>query len=51
MLELDSASYHFDKAFKGYTEIDDKKGQATTLFKIGWVYKKEAISKVRCKAI
>ncbi|GAL72092.1 sensory transduction histidine kinase [Jejuia pallidilutea] len=40
LLELDSASYHFDKAFKGYTEIDDKKGQATTLFKIGWVYKK-----------
>ncbi|MGB5420373.1 tetratricopeptide repeat-containing sensor histidine kinase [Algibacter sp.] len=40
LLELDSASYHFDKAFNGYFDIDDKKGQATTLFKIGWVYKK-----------
>lgn len=42
LLELDSASYHFDKALNGYTAIDDKKGQATTLFKIGWVYKKRS---------
>lgn len=40
LLELDSASYHFDKALHGYVGINDKKGQATTLFKIGWVYKK-----------
>ncbi|WP_445738692.1 histidine kinase dimerization/phosphoacceptor domain -containing protein [Mariniflexile sp.] len=40
LLELDSASHHFDKALSGYAAIDDKKGQATTLFKIGWVYKK-----------
>ncbi len=42
LLELDSASYHFDKALKEYTAIDNKKGQATTLFKIGWVYKKRS---------
>lgn len=40
LLELDSASYYFDKALKGYTNIDDKKGQATTYFKIGWVHKR-----------
>jgi len=40
LLELDSASYHFSKALKEYQLIDNKKGQATTLFKIGWVYKK-----------
>ena len=43
LLELDSASYHFDKALNGYTSIQDKKGQATTLFKIGWVYKKRGL--------
>ncbi|WP_178987517.1 tetratricopeptide repeat-containing sensor histidine kinase [Winogradskyella schleiferi] len=41
LLELDSASLNFDKALKGYTAIDDKKGQATTYFKIGWVHKRE----------
>jgi two-component sensor histidine kinase/Flp pilus assembly protein TadD len=41
LLELDSASYHFEKALKGYIAIDDKKGQATTYFKIGWVHKKK----------
>ena len=40
LLELDSASYHFDRALNEYMGIEDKKGQATTLFKIGWVYKK-----------
>jgi len=40
LLELDSASINFDKALKGYKNIDNKKGQATTLFKIGWVYKR-----------
>lgn len=42
LLELDSASYHFKKALNQYTAINDKKGQATTLFKIGWVYKKRS---------
>jgi two-component system, sensor histidine kinase PdtaS len=41
LLELDSASYHFEKALNGYINIDNKKGQATTYFKIGWVHKKK----------
>ncbi|MGZ0016397.1 tetratricopeptide repeat-containing sensor histidine kinase [Yeosuana sp. AK3] len=41
LLELDSASYHFNKALNGYVAIDDKKGQATTFFKIGWIHKKK----------
>lgn len=41
LLELDSASYHFKKALDGYIAIKDKKGQATTYFKIGWVHKKK----------
>ena len=41
LLQLDSASNFFDKAMAGYTAIDNKKGQATTLFKIAWVYKKK----------
>lgn len=41
LLELDSASYHFDKALNEYVAINDKKGQATTYFKIGWVHKKK----------
>lgn len=40
LLELDSASTNFDEALKGYTAIDNKKGQGTTLFKIGWVHKR-----------
>jgi two-component sensor histidine kinase len=39
-LQLDSASAHFDKALKGYLSNGDKKGQATTYFKMGWVSKK-----------
>ncbi len=41
LLQLDSASSFFDKAIKGYTAIDNKRGQATTLFKIAWVHKKK----------
>ncbi|SFN86598.1 Two-component sensor histidine kinase, contains HisKA and HATPase domains [Bizionia echini] len=41
LLELDSATVNFNKALKGYTEINDKKGQATTYFKIGWVHKRQ----------
>lgn len=40
LLDLDSASYFFSKALKGYTEINNPKGQATTYFKIGWVHKR-----------
>lgn len=41
LLQLDSATIYFDKAMLGYTAIDNKKGQATTSFKIAWVYKKK----------
>ena len=41
LLQLDSASLYFDKAMKGYLAIKDKKGQATTLFKMAWVLKKK----------
>ena len=41
LLELDSASFYFNKALVGYKSIDNKKGQATTLFKIGWINKRK----------
>lgn len=41
LLHLDSASFFFSKAMKGYIANGDKRGQATTLFKIAWVYKKK----------
>ena len=41
LLELDSATFYFDKAFNGYLAVNNKKGQATTLFKIAWVHKKK----------
>jgi two-component sensor histidine kinase len=41
LLQLDSASFFFDKAMAGYKAINNKKGQATTWFKIGWVHKKK----------
>jgi two-component system, sensor histidine kinase PdtaS len=41
MLQLDSASLYFDKAMAGYKAFGNKKGQATTWFKIGWVHKKK----------
>ncbi|MGH2649270.1 MAG: sensor histidine kinase, partial [Ginsengibacter sp.] len=31
----------FNKAMTGYVAVDNKRGQATTLFKIAWVYKKK----------
>jgi len=40
LLELDSAMFYFAKASSGYIAINNKKGQATTLFKIAWVHKK-----------
>ncbi|MEP6646481.1 MAG: histidine kinase dimerization/phosphoacceptor domain -containing protein [Saprospiraceae bacterium] len=39
LVELDSALLLFDKAMEGYKAVGNKKGQATTYFKIGWVYK------------
>ncbi len=40
LLQLDSATTLFNKALKGYKQIGDKHGEATTLFKIAWVIKK-----------
>src|SRR6185437_295087 len=40
LIHLDSALYFFDKAMTGYTAEKNKRGQATTAFKISWVYKK-----------
>ncbi len=40
LLELDSAMFYFGKASTGYAAVNNKKGQATTLFKIAWVHKK-----------
>lgn len=40
LLHLDSAMNLFNKAMTGYVAIGDNKGQATTDFKIAWVYKK-----------
>lgn len=39
--QLDSATLFFDKAMTGYTAIGNKKGQATTSFKIAWVHKRK----------
>ncbi len=41
LLQLDSATRFFDKAMTGYEAVDNKWGQATTEFKIAWVYKKK----------
>lgn len=40
LLQLDSATLFFNKAMKGYVAIGNKKGEATTFFKIAWVSKK-----------
>ncbi|MEO7835341.1 MAG: tetratricopeptide repeat protein, partial [Ginsengibacter sp.] len=41
LLHLDSATVFFNKAMAGYIAVDNKRGQATTSFKMGWVYKKK----------
>lgn len=41
LLQLDSAMLYFDKAMKSYTAIKNQRGQATTAFKIAWVYKRK----------
>ncbi len=38
--QLDSAMLFFDKAISGYLAVGNKKGQATTSFKIAWVHKR-----------
>ncbi len=40
LLHLDSATEFFNKAMAGYEAVDNKRGEATTEFKIAWVYKK-----------
>lgn len=40
--QLDSANLFFDKAMAGYTAVGNKKGQATTYFKIAWVHKRRS---------
>lgn len=40
LLQLDSAMLFFDKAMSGYHAVGNKKGQATTFFKIAWVHKR-----------
>lgn len=41
LLHLDSARFFFNKAMAGYKVVDNKRGQATTFFKIAWLYKKK----------
>lgn len=41
LLKLDTAVLFFNKAMAGYKSINNKKGQATTYFKIAWVHKKK----------
>lgn len=40
LLHLDTALTLFNQAYQGYRAIDNKKGQATTCFKIAWVHKR-----------
>lgn len=39
--QLDSATLFFDKAMAGYTAAGNKRGEATTYFKIAWVHKRK----------
>jgi two-component sensor histidine kinase/Flp pilus assembly protein TadD len=41
LLHLDTAMILFHKAMDGYIAVDNKMGQATTAFKISWIYKKK----------
>lgn len=41
MVELDSAMAFFAKASAGYKAINNTRGEATTKFKIAWVYKRK----------
>jgi two-component system, sensor histidine kinase PdtaS len=48
--QLDSASLNFDKAMKGYEAVGNRKGQATTLFKIAWVHNRKGEQEPAMKA-
>ncbi len=41
LLQLDSAKLLLDKATRGYIAVGNKKGQATTAFKISWIFKRK----------
>jgi two-component sensor histidine kinase len=41
LFEIDSASLFLDKAMTGYKAVNDRKGQANTYFRIGWLHKKK----------
>jgi two-component system, sensor histidine kinase PdtaS len=41
LLHLDTAMILFHKAMAGYIAVDNKMGEATTAFKISWIYKKK----------
>lgn len=41
LLDLDSATYFFNKALSGYSLVKNAEGQATTYFKIGWIFKRK----------
>ncbi|MEY3241999.1 MAG: hypothetical protein RIR11_3438 [Bacteroidota bacterium] len=42
LLQLDSARLMLDKATSGYIAVGNKKGQATTAFKISWIFKRKS---------
>lgn len=48
--QLDSASLFFDKAMTGYKAAGNRKGQATTLFKIAWVHNRKGAYEPAMKA-
>ncbi len=48
--QLDSARLFFDKAMVGYTAVGNRKGQATTLFKIAWVHNRKGEQEPAMKA-
>ncbi len=42
LMQLDSAMLFFDKAMTGYRQVNNKKGEATTSFKIAWIHKRKS---------
>lgn len=50
LLQLDSAMLFFNKAMIGYEAIKNQRGQATTAFKIAWVYKRKGENDKALKA-
>lgn len=41
LMQFDSASIYLNKAMAAYKANNDKKGQANTYFRIGWIYKRK----------